>query len=448
MFATGGRGGEVIEVTSLEDNGPGTLREAIGRRGARTIVFRVGGVIRLRSHLAIDQPDVTIAGQTAPGDGICLADATLEINTRNVVLRHLRVRLTENRTGERLFWDCIGGNPERDVIVDHCSVSWGTDESLSLYRHMRPRAGVPGEATKEPVRKLTIQWCLISESLAPATHGATWGGEDATFHHNLFACNGGRNPSIGMSGPFDYRNNVVFNWKHRTVDGGDETSRVNLISNYFKPGPATEADMQATLARIESRNLFSPGGRRAPGRWYPGTPPRPGKWYVAGNVVEGHPGVSADNWKGMRGPVDLARVHTPFAGWPIRQQSAQDAYRDVLAGAGAVRPRRDAIDERVVRMVRSGVVGGGDRGIIRHPDEVGGLPAYGFSPDELAADSDHDGMPDEWERKHRLDPDDGADHPRDIDADGYTNLEEYLNGTDPRRFVDYRDLDNNRGPVH
>jgi pectate lyase len=448
MFATGGRGGKVLAVTTLDDSGPGSLREAISTEGPRTIVFRVGGVIRLQSDLNIDHPDITVAGQTAPGDGICLADATLNINTHNVILRHLRVRLTENRTPERIFIDCIGGNPEGNIIVDHCTTSWGTDESLSLYRYMQPRPDLPrdenGEIARQklPTHNVTVQWCLISESLVPATHGSTWGGQDSTFHHNLFASNGGRNPSIGMSGEFDYRNNVIFNWEHRTIDGGDETSLVNVINNYFKPGPATTEAMHQIIARIEQREMFSPGKRWEEQSWYQSTGERPGKWYIAGNLVEGHDEVTRDNWKGTRGPAELARVSTPFEAWPMHQESAMEAYHSVLARSGATLPRRDAIDDRIVESVRTGEVGEGN-GIIRHPDEVGGLIGYGFDPDEVPIDTDHDGMPDGWEEAHALNPKNGDDHAEDADNDGYTNLEEFLNGTDPQEFVDYRNFDNN-----
>jgi pectate lyase len=220
MFATGGRGGTVIEVTTLSDSGPGSLRAAIQEQGPRVVVFCVAGIVQLESDLDIDNPDITIAGQSAPGDGICLAGGSLNINTRNVIVRHLRVRRGRPEGGQGS--DNIGGNPQEQIIVDHCSASWGMDENLSLYRYMKPLAG--GGSVKLPVANLTIQWCISSEALNAGNHafGGTWGGRDSTFHHNLFACNTGRNPSIGMSGEFDYRNNVIFNWRHRTMDGGDE----------------------------------------------------------------------------------------------------------------------------------------------------------------------------------------------------------------------------------
>jgi pectate lyase len=448
MFTVGGRGGEVIAVTNLEDRGPGSLRAALAAKGPRTVIFRVAGTIHLESNLEIDHPYVTVAGQSAPGDGICIAGQSLNINTHNVILRHLRVRRGDPEGGQGS--DNIGGNPIGNIIVDHCSTSWGMDENLSLYRYMEPQPD--GSAVKHPVRNLTIQWCISSEGLNPRNHafGGTWGGRDSTFHHNLFASNTARNPSIGMSGDFDFRNNVLFNWRHRTIDGGDETSRINLINNYFKPGPATLPSMAAVIARIERRDMYSPGRAWAAGDWYPREPRRPGKWYVAGNYMHGSAEVTADNWKGMKSTDReddpelefLARVNTPFEGWPVKQRTAREAFEAVLAKAGATLPRRDAVDARVVDSVRTLKLATPD-GIVDDPAQVGGYPELRFDPAEVPLDSDGDGMPDDWERAHGLDPHDPSDGPADADGDGYTNLEEFLNGTDPNEFIDYRNLGNN-----
>ena len=440
MFTTGGRGGEVRAVTNLNDRGPGSLRAAIEAPGARIVIFRVAGTIQLQSNLEINHPNITIAGQSAPGDGVCIAGASININTRNVILRHLRVRRGNPDGGQGS--DNIGGNPEGQIIIDHCSTSWGMDENLSLYRYMKRMP--EGPDIKLPTENLTIQWSISSEALNAGNHafGGTWGGRDATFHHNLFASNTARNPSIGMSGSFDYRNNVVFNWRHRTMDGGDETSLINVINNYYKPGPATNADMVNIIARIEQRSMYSPGNLWRDGDWYAKEANRPGKWYVAGNIVEGHPEVTANNWKGMRGPEPLARVNTPFEGWPVAQETAEAAYQSVLAKAGATLPRRDPVDTRVVEMVRTGRVAVRN-GIINDPAEVGGFPELTFSPDEVPADRDGDGMPDAWETQHRLDPNNPADGAEDSDGDGYTNVEEFLNGTNPREKIDYRNLGHN-----
>jgi pectate lyase len=440
MFTTGGRGGKVIEVTNLNDSGPGSFRAAIKAQGPRIVVFRVAGIIPLLSAININNPDITIAGQSAPGDGVCLAGDSVNINTHNVIMRHLRVRRGRPEGGQGS--DNIGGNPEGQIIVDHCTASWGMDENLSLYRYMKPMPD--GRRVKYPTQNVTVQWCISSEALNAGNHafGGTWGGRDSTFHHNLFACNTGRNPSIGMSGEFDYRNNVIFNWRHRTMDGGDETSMINVINNYYKPGPATNRNMVSTIARIEQRNMYSPGNRWKPGNWYPEAQPRPGKWYVAGNIVEGFPDVTSSNWNGMRGPEKIARVNTPFEAWPVNQQTAMEALNSVLAKAGATLPVRDAVDRRVTEMVRTGKVGN-ENGIINDPKEVGGYPEYSFSPEQVPVDTDHDGMSDEWEKKYELNPEEVSDGSADSDGDGYTNVEEYLNGTNPREKIDYTNLGNN-----
>ena len=445
MFATGGRGGRVIEVTNLKDRGPGSFRTAVEAQGPRIVIFRIAGIIALESNIDIDNPDITIGGQSAPGDGICLANHSLNINTENVILRHLRVRRGRPEGGQGS--DNIGGNPVGRIIVDHCSTSWGMDENLSLYRYMKPLPD--GNRLKMPVKNLTVQFCISSEALNSGSHafGGTWGGEDATFHHNLFACNTGRNPSIGMGGEFDYRNNVIFNWRHRTMDGGDETSLINVINCYYKPGPATNSNMLSTIARIEERDMYSPGNRWRSGNWYPQMPKRPGKWYVAGNIVEGFPEVTKDNWKGMRSQSrgeasDFARVNTPFEGWPVNQETAMDAFNTVLTKAGATLPRRDAVDERVIATVQTGKFIT-EKGIVNDPKEVGGYPRYGFSVDDVPVDTDKDGMDDAWEKKYQLQPAEAGDGSMDSDGDGYTNVEEYLNGTNPREKIDYRNMGNN-----
>ncbi len=446
MFVTGGRGGQVLAVTNLNDSGPGSFRAALETPGPRIVVFRVAGTIHLDTNLNINHPDITIAGQSAPGDGICIAGQSLNINTHNVIVRHLRARRGDPKGGQGS--DNIGGNPEGQIIIDHCSASWGMDENLSLYRYMKKMPDGPD--IKMPTEALTIQWSISSEALNNKNHafGGTWGGKDSTFHHNLFACNTARNPSIGMSGDFDFRNNVIFNWGHRTMDGGDETSCVNVINNYYKPGPAAKGSMVNTIVRIDQRSQYSPGSAWAEGGWYQKERNRPGKWYIAGNIVDGHPAVTEDNWQGVtdldggRAVIPVARVNTPFEAWPIPQETAEKAFASVLAKVGATLPKRDSVDARVVEMVRTGNVGKGN-GIINNPDEVGGYPNLTFNPADVPADTDNDGMPDTWETTHKLDPKNPADGSLDSDGDGYTNVEEFLNGTNPREKINYRNLANN-----
>jgi len=442
-WTVGGRGGKVFVVTSLADAGPGTLREAVEAKGPRIVVFGVAGIIALERPLVIANPFLTLAGQSAPGDGICVRGHSTLIDTHDVVVRYLRFRRGNLKDRN----DALGGNPVGNVIIDHVSASWGLDENLSLYRHMQKQAdGSPDK--KLPVENLTIQWSISSEALDLNHHafGGTWGGKNASFHHNLFACNTGRNPSIGMSGGFDYRNNVIFNWQHRTMDGGDGSSRVNVVNNYYKPGPATEGDLRFRICKVDSRNSKDA---------FPG----PGKWHVAGNVVEGNARVTADNWAGgvqfaaettykdevIPSPTERqVRVNEPFAAAPVTTQTAEEAYKLVLAHAGASWAKRDAVDVRVIESVRTGKPST-KTGILETPADVGGWPEYKGEP---LADADRDGMPDSWETAHGLNPRDPADAVNDADGDGYTNVEEYLNGTDPKRYVDYAKPENNVNALH
>jgi pectate lyase len=444
-YTPGGRGGKVYLVKNLNDKGPGSLREAVEAKGPRMVLFRVAGIIHLDTPLSITHPYITIAGQSAPGDGVCVRNQTFEINTHDVVIRYLRFR----RGNLKVRDDALGGHPVKNVIIDHVSASWGLDENLSLYRHVVKEDG--GKLKKLPVENLTIQWTISSEALDRFNHafGGTWGGKNCSFHHNLFACNTGRNPSIGMGGSFDFRNNVLFNWRHRTIDGGDGSSRVNVIANYFKPGPATTSEaLRYRICKVDARSKRDE---------FPGF----GKWYVADNYVHGNPKVTADNWAGgvqyapekvskgetiPMGTEKDVRVLKPFPAAPVTQQKAEEVYELVLAHAGASLPRRDAVDLRVLEAVRTGKPTF-KNGIIDSPADVGGWPEYkaGAGPD---LDSDGDGIPDWWEKKYGLDPNDPSDGVKDKNGDGYTNLEKYLNGIDPTVYVDYTKPENNKNLFH
>jgi hypothetical protein len=455
-FTPGGRGGKVYVVTTLEDYDPnsqkpipGSLRAAAGAEGKRIIVFGVSGWITLKTILDIDHPFITIAGQTAPGEGVGIRGETTHVNTHDVVIRYMRFRrglAPREALNPRGDYDALGGrNCIGNTIYDHVSASWGMDETISIYRHMyQPKDG--SKEKKLPTVNLTIQWTIISEALNPNNHafGATWGGRNTSFHHNLFACNTGRNPSIGMGFDFNFVNNVVFNWQHRTADGGDDSSRGNFINNYYKPGPATRA------GAIRYR-IVRPDGKRVP-KGVVQTPEMFGKWYVVGNVVEGNERVTADNWAGgvqfygdpnqeqIERNIAACRVNQPLPMAPLTIHSAQEAFERVLEGAGASLPRRDAVDQRIVKEVRTGKVTFGN-GIITDPSQVGGWPV--LKPAPAPVDADADGMPDAWEKAHGLNPNDASDSSGDKDNDGYTNVEEYLNGTDPGAFVDYKNPANN-----
>ena len=448
----GGRGGTVYEVTTLADSGTGSFRAACQGSGARTVVFRVAGTIKLLSEVNILNPYITIVGQTAPGGGVCIAGETVSVDTHDVIIRHMRFRRGNNgRSDDALGSDSTTGN----IIIDHCSASWGMDENLSIYRWKDAAGHV------YPTQNVTIQYCISSEALDPSNHafGGTWGGTMVSYHHNLFANNTGRNPSISWSHLIDYRNNVVYNWKRRTMDGAGEEAHVNVVNNYYKQGPATRDYVYAwdgpsgTVAGEGDHELLyrivKPeirGGTVGYGK--------AGWWYVNGNVIDYNSSlisaadantcvaVNADNWDGgvqfeIPGMLDeWAKANDPFAVAPIYTQSAQDAYLTVLAEAGATRPGRDSVDARIIQSVTGGTTtwgqshaggrydGTGGTGIINDPSNVGGWPTYasGTPP----ADADHDGLPNTWEIAHGLDPS-VASNNGDYDADGFTNLEEYLN---------------------
>jgi hypothetical protein len=320
--------------------------------------------------------------------------------------------------------DTLSGDAIGNVIVDHCSVSWGNDETLSIYRQMYAAdPSKPKERQKLATGNNTIQWTIISESLDTYHHGfgGTWGGLNAAFHHNLFACNTGRNCSIS-SRDFTFANNVLFNWRHRTLDGGART--INVINNYFKPGPKTEGELRYRVGKPEG-----------------------GTWYATGNIVEGNEKVSQDNWAGgIQHDSDQPGIAGRRADQPgpmphLTIEPAADAYKHVLESCGATLPKRDPVDTRIIEQVRSGeVVYKEGQGIITDISQVGGYPEYKGSPFTFAM---NDGIPDQWKSKYGFDLKDATLASKDTDGDGYTTIEEYLNGTDPTVKADYKDLKNN-----
>lgn len=408
-FATGGRGGSVYIVRNLDDDGPGSLRDAVSGDN-RTVVFAISGTISLRSDLMVTHSNITIAGQTAPGDGICIRQYPLRIKgAKGVVVRYLRVRPGDE---EKKPIDGIEISESSNVLLDHCSVSWSLDEGINTWHG---------------ARNVTVQWCLISEGLnrnihyAPHAYGATWGGQNCSYHHNLFAHCTARNPSIGGNHVestinMDHRCSVIYNWEHRTCDGKPRS--VNVVNNYYKPGPATQAAVRRRIARIDDAERSYKFSTH---------------WYIAGNVVEGAPELTADNWKGgveFEGNTNEAknRSLTPFPFAPVTTHSADESYRLVLAGVGARLPRLDAHDQRILREVQSGTATFGN-GIIDTQKQVGGWPELKSAP--APADADQDGMPDAWEKSRNLNPADPADR-NSIAPSGYTQLEEYLNGLVPK----------------
>lgn len=440
-YSFGGRGGKVYVVTTLADSGPGSLREACEQGGARIVVFNVAGIIKLQSPIIIRAPYITLAGQTAPGDGVCIAGESIWLNTHDVVVRYLRFRRGATDVGRRD--DALGGNPVGNIMIDHVSASWGLDENMSMYRHVYDNPQT-GKADKLPTVNVTIQNSIFSEALDYYNHafGSTIGGLNSAFVRNLWANNISRNPSVGMYGDFGFANNVVFNWWNRSADGGDNRSMYNFVNNYYKPGPITPLDKPISF------RILKPEASRDKqiGLVF-------GKAYVAGNIVEGNEKVTKDNWAGGVQLEDVPEPEKILAGIRVNEPlplphvtviPAQEAYQYVLANVGATLPKRDAVDARIVEEVRTGkIVYAKDakpstkspyikrrlpedsykQGIITDPAQVGGYPTYKGTPYK---DSDNDGMPDAWETKNGLNPKSAADASLDRNKDGYTNIEEYL----------------------
>jgi hypothetical protein len=442
-FSFGGRGGKVYVVTNLNDDGEGSFRWACEQGGARIIAFNVAGIIQLKTPVDIRAPYITIAGQSAPGDGVCIAGESVLINTHDVVIRYMRFRRGATEVTRRD--DALGGNGVGNIIIDHVSASWGLDENMSMYRHVYDRGGNKQE--KLPTVNVTIQNSIFSECLDTYNHsfGSTIGGLNSTFMRNLWANNISRNPSIGMYGDFGFVNNVVFNWWNRSADGGDHRSLFNFINNYYKPGPITPKDKP-----IAYRILKPEAGRDSANK------SSFGKAYVNGNIVEGFDKVTADNWAGGvqvgdnssdAGTHETAiRVNEPMPMAPVTTLTAQQAYNYVLENAGATLPRRDAVDNRIVETVKTGKIfykedgqtaigkqfikrrlpeDSYKQGIITHPSQVGGYPEYKGTSYK---DSDNDGMPDEYEVTNGFNPKDASDAMKDKDKNGYSNIEDYLNG--------------------
>ncbi len=457
MFTCGGRGGKVFVVTSLEDNGPGTFREACEAGGARIVVFNVSGIIRLKTPISIRAPYITIAGQTAPGDGVVIAGESVDIDTHDVIIRHMRFRRGEVNVLRRD--DAVSGEAIGNIIIDHTSASWGLDESLSLYRNMwspEPDRHPGRSPEKLPTVNITVQNSIIAETLDTYNHafGSTFGGLNSTMARNLFANNVARNPSVGMWGDFSFVNNVIFNWWNRTMDGGDYRSMWNIINNYYKPGPITpeESPIRYRIAKPEKGSIDSTIF---------------GRIYANGNRIHDNKEVSDDNWAGgiqLGMPheeavkyFDQVRARTPFPMADVRIMPAPEAFEWVLDHAGATIPKRDEVDTRIVKQARTGVIEyreGLDakdskyvkrrlpadsykKGIITDISQVGGYPEYNGTP---YTDSDSDGMPDWWEEKHGLNPNDPADANGDINGDGYTNIEKFINGINPETKVDWSNL--------
>ncbi len=425
-FTSGGRGGKVIYVTNLnDDNNVGSLRYALGQSGARTILFKVSGTVQLKSKLSITKGDVTVAGQSAPGDGICIRDYSVENQADNVIFRFIRFRMgDETQQQDDAFW----GRNHSNILIDHCTMSWSTDECASFYDNTN----------------FTMQWCLLSESLRNSVHdkgahgyGGIWGGKNASFHHNLLACHDSRNARFCGSRysnradleMVDFRNNVIWNWGSNSAYAAEGGS-YNLVNNYYKPGPATSASSKSRIVQPYPDD----GTNNQPAGIY-------GKFYVSGNYMSGSVAVTNDNWLGVNphpnfslySPVvtinDL-KVGSEFSISNVTTHSAEMAYQKVLGYAGASL-FRDAVDLRIIHDAAAGTVtfatggNGSVNGIVDTQSAVGGWPVLNTQP--APADSDADGIPDAWEDANGLQKNNPADGQLTTLEGKYTNLEVYLN---------------------
>ena len=446
-YVSGGRGGNVYHVTSLADDGTeGTLRWALGKSGAKTIVFDVSGTIHLQSSLNISMGNVTIAGQTAPGDGICVADYPVAIKANNVIVRYMRFRLGNKNVllNGADGWDAFGGMDQENIIVDHCSVSWSIDECLSVLGN----------------KNTTVQWCLVAQSLVNSGHskgahgyGGNWGGSGASFHHNLIAHHGSRTPRLGprpttqLDERMDMRNNVIYNFGGNGCYGG-EGMTVNIVNNYYKPGPGTSTDKKGyriagigirTQSYVDTYPAYAP----ALHLW--------GKYFVTGNYNTKYSSVNNDNWTyGIINQIDASgcdgtftaetkdsiKLAEPMDFVATTTHSADDAYDRVLDYAGASLSR-DSFDELMVSDARNGAASytgkGLSKGFVNSQDDNRPADAAAdwsawptLNSAAAPVDTDGDGMPDEWEKSNGLDPSDPSDG-KTIGTDGYSNLENYLN---------------------
>jgi pectate lyase len=408
-LAKGGRGGRVIRVTTLDDSGAGSLRAAIEAKGPRIVVFDVGGTIQLKKPLVVRNGQITVAGQTAPGGGITLRDRHFEIAADDVVVRFLRSRLGDE---SRVESDAFTISSGRRIIVDHVSASWSVDEALSSGSRYRE--------AKDDLRDVTVQWSIISESMLKSVHAKgehgygslLRGGKGArmSFHHNLWAHHGARMPRPGNYLPpaedsvgayYDFRSNVFYNWGGTyagyNADSGEKASHsaYNFVNNAYKSGPNSTKPVA-----FDEKNPIA-------------------KAWFAGNSMNG--AVPRDPWSLVTGRSDAEyRLAGPLRFPAVTRDSAAQAHDKVLASAGASRVR-DPVDARVVETVRSGT-----GRLIDSQKDVGGWPELARGTPWM--DSDGDGMPDDWERANRLNPADPQDGTVDTDGDGYTNVEEWLNG--------------------
>jgi pectate lyase len=394
-LARGGRGGRLLFVTTRNDSGPGSLRAALEASGQRTVVFRVGGVIRLSRTIEVRESYLTIAGQTAPGDGIVLTGAGIRIRASEVVVRNLRLRVGDAPGGEepssRDGLSIMGypGRPVRNIVIDHCSVTWAIDENASVYQ----------------AENVTLQWSLLAEGLEHSLHPKgrhgnglllAEGARNVSVHHSLLAHNGYRNPLVKGNTAVAFTNNLVHNWGRGALIVEDTSaagpSQLSIAQNVFTPGPSTSSQVAVRIHRTTN----------------PGS-----KIHIGANGGIGQPVVEQS--------VLMNRSPLQPAVAPVRDEPLEQLRDVVLAGVGATAPARDAIDRRIVGTVQTG-----SGRLIDRVADVGGWEALShWNASTAPADEDQDGIADSWEQTRGLSAANSVDaqHPS---PSGYTWLEVYL----------------------
>jgi len=451
-YSTGGRGGKVVFVENLDDyiafnnleaEIPGSFRWALKQYPAEplTVIFRVSGTIKLKPYIVSgrNQNDIrssranlTIAGQSAPGEGICIRNSKVNLGgSENLIVRNMRFRIGENASDSTFIpGGSVGIENANKVILDHCVFGWSGEENITMYDN----------------KFTSVQWSVMREGLYDDGHGkgnrsygGQCGGASATWHHNLFAHNYSRSPRLNGARTdnevkvfIEFINNLNYNWGRSGAPYGGEifagvtrSHTANFEGNYYKPGPGTDATKYFF-------NLTIVAGANDP------------KWYVAGNVMEGSPSLTTDNWSGFANkPSDLTTIKSDtllfpplanvylgkwieYSPYKINIETAEDAYQSVLLKVGTI--NRDSVERRIIREVKTGTsvfkASQGKWGIIDHSYNAEGFLDY---PTATATDdNDRDGMSDEWENTNGLNSADSSDRNL-LTKEGYTALEVYLN---------------------
>jgi hypothetical protein len=427
-----GRGGQILYVTNLNDNGNGSLREACETKGARIIIFKVNGILQLNKRINIFESYCYIAGQTAPGDGICLKGSGINIATHDVVVRHIRSRpgdeigeVPDDRDGIQVYpYEAyIKNRPAKayNIVIDHCSVSWGLDENISFYGSLVPNSNIE-------VKNISLQWSIISEALSTNVGGAygvlvAGGAYNISIHHNLMAHNSERHPLCKTGTSVEFINNLLYNTPNGMGVINEDNGNNHPNNSNF--------DIIGNVA-IEGQNSINKGHVIALNGLYL---TKPSQIFIFDNINKKRTNSLQPEWNVAdisnieQGELNLIKSTTALHGiFPITKYNTNDLKEILIQSAGAILPKRDFVDTRIINSINS-VTGK----VIKSQSEVGGYPIYNLGTPNT--DSDNDGMPNAWETKYGFNPNNASDGNEDADKDGYTNIEEFLNGTLPKENI-------------